>query len=305
MSPKPDRSATIGVFQAIAGYGWWGFVTALYYHWLIGPNPLDLVSWRAITALPVVFVLVVASKSIPELLDTIKDWAKLKWLLLSSILILVNWFVFIIAVVNEQLLDASLGYYMNPLVSVALGALILKERLRSLQWVAVGFAFLGVAWLIIMLGSLPWIALALGISFPLYGLIRKKCPSSAVVGLTVEMMFLTPLLTCISIVLLARGESALQTGTTLQVLILPLSGLVTVVPLAFFSAAARRLRLSTVGMLQYIAPTGQFLTAFLIFREEVNQELWVAFACVWMGIIIYSWESSRRQRMETTVSDIG
>ena len=299
MSTTTDRKAAVGVIQAVAGYGWWGFVTALYYHWLIGPNPLDLVSWRAITALPVVFAMVIASGSFPELRETVGDWSKLRWLLLSSALILVNWFVFIIAVVNEKLVDASLGYYLNPLVAVALGAFILKERLRVVQWVAVGFAFLGVAWLVVSIGSLPWIAISLAISFPLYALIRKQCPSSAVVGLTVEMMFLTPLLTCICIFLLFRGESAIQTGTTSQVLILPLSGLVTVVPLAFFSAAARRLQLSTVGMLQYIAPSGQLFMAITVFGEVVDRNLWIAFACVWVGIVIYSVESLRHRQART------
>jgi chloramphenicol-sensitive protein RarD len=295
MSEHAKRSAFIGVAQAVAGYGWWGFVTALYYHWLIGPNPFDLVSWRAITALPVVFVMIRISKSGPELLATITDWSKIRWLCLSALLILVNWFVFIWAVVNEQVLDASLGYYMNPLVSVALGAVVLRERLRTIQWIAVGIAFLGVCWLALMLGSIPWIAIALAISFPLYGLIRKKCPSSAIVGLTVEMALLTPFLTAISVIFFLKGESSIQTGTALQLLILPLSGLVTVVPLGFFSAAARRLKLSTVGMLQYIAPTGQFVTAVLIFGEQVLPELWVAFACVWVGIIIYSTEAIQQQ----------
>jgi chloramphenicol-sensitive protein RarD len=297
MSGDVKRSKTIGVAQALAGYGWWGFVTVLYYHWLKGIDPFELVSWRVVSAIPVVFILIVVTNSFGEFKEAILKWKNLRWLVVSALLILVNWLAFIWAVVSENIIHASLGYYLNPLVSIALSALILKERLRPAQWVSVGIAGIGVLLLTTMVG-LPWIAITLGVTFPLYGLIRKKCPSSATVGLTVEMILLLPVMTVVLVWMTAQGGSGIQTGSTLQIALIPLSGIVTVIPLLCFSAAARRLRLSTVGMLQYIAPTGQFLSAVLFFGESMRPTWWIAFACVWIAILLFSGDSllmSRKQ----------
>ena len=198
------RSKTIGVAQALAGYGWWGFVTVLYYHWLKGIDPFELVSWRVVSAIPVVFILIVVTNSFGEFKEAILKWKNLRWLVVSALLILVNWLAFIWAVVSENIIHASLGYYLNPLVSIALSALILKERLRPAQWVSVGIAGIGVLLLTTMVG-LPWIAITLGVTFPLYGLIRKKCPSSATVGLTVEMILLLPVMTVVLVWMTAQG----------------------------------------------------------------------------------------------------
>ena len=299
MNAEAKRSRTIGVAQAVAGYGWWGFVTALYYHLLVGIDSIELVSWRVVSAVPVVFLLIVITKSFPEFKQAILKWRNLRWLMCSALLILVNWLAFIWAVLSENLVHASLGYYLNPLVSIALSALILKERLRRTQWISVGIAAIGVLILTTMVG-LPWIAITLGVSFPLYGLIRKQCPSSATVGLTVEMVLLLPVMVVLLAWMIGRGDSGIQTGTTLQIALIPLSGIVTVVPLLCFSAAARRLRLSTVGMLQYIAPTGQFLSAVLFFGESetMNSTWWIAFACVWVAIILYSFDSALNSRRQ-------
>lgn len=282
------QSHFIGVVEALGAYGWWGVVTASYYHWLIGPNPFDVVSWRVIAAVPIVLVLVALTGSIRELLSTLRHWANLRWLLLSSIFILVNWFVFVWAVVTENVLDASLGYYLNPLVAVGLGAVVLREKLRVAQWTAVGIAFIGVVILATILGTLPWIAIALGISFPLYALVRKQCPASALVGMTVEVLLTLPLMLGISLYLFQTNESIWQTGSELQRVLILFGGVVTVVPLVLFTAAARRLRLSTIGMLQYIAPTGQFLLAAVFFGEAIDTGSMIAFLCVWIGIVVYA-----------------
>jgi chloramphenicol-sensitive protein RarD len=297
MNGDMNKSKTIGVAQALASYGWWGFVTAFYYHWLLGLDAFDLVSWRVVSAIPVVFILIVVTNSFDEFKEAILKWKNLRWLVVSALLILVNWLAFIWAVISENIIQASLGYYLNPLVSIALSALILKEKLRPTQWASVGIAGLGFLLLTSLVG-LPWISITLGVTFPLYGLIRKQCPSSATVGLTVEMVLLLPLMTGVLIWMAMRGDSGIQTGSTLQIALIPLGGIVTVIPLLCFSAAARRLRLSTVGMLQYIAPTGQFLSAVFFFGESMDPIWWIAFACVWIAIILYSGDSlikSRRQ----------
>lgn len=287
------------MLEALGCYGWWGLVTALYYHWLRDLNAFDLVAWRVIPGIPIVIALIVLTRSTPELLKTLRRWADLRWLIASSLLILTNWFVFLWAVLHDKLLQASLGYYLNPLVAVALGAIILRERLRPTQWLAVAIAFVGVVIMVSLVGTLPWIAITLGISFPLYGLLRKKCPASAVVGLTTEMLLTLPLMIVITIIFTIEGESIWQTGTNLQKFLILFGGVVTIVPLGLYVGAARRLNLSTVGILQYIAPTGQFLLAALFFNEVVDDGSWAAFICVWIGILVYSIDALRMQRSAT------
>ena len=291
MEVRTDNRTISGVSQALFGYCWWGFVTAYFYHQLRGPNVLDLLSWRVLSALPIVLVVLYFSRSMPRLKEAMTSWSNIRWLLLSAFLILVNWLVYIWAVVSDQLVDASLGYYLNPLVSVALGAFVLRERLRLVQSIAVLVALVGVVVFTVMVGHLPWIALALAVSFPLYGLIRKKCPTDALVGLTVELIIIFPLMISLTLFFVSRGESVFQTGTQLQGWLTPLSGIVTIVPLVCYSAAARKLKFSTVGMLQYIAPTGQLLSAVLLFGEEMAIQNWVVFVCVWLAIILYSADS--------------
>lgn len=296
METSATRSRTVGVLQAVGAYGWWGFVTAIFYDDLIGIDAIDLVAWRVITAMPLVLLLVVINRSWSEFVETLRDWNRMRWLVLSAGLILINWFAFIWAVNTERLVHASLGYYLNPLVAVALSALVLKERLHPVQWLSVGTATIGVTILSCMIG-LPWISVVLACSFPLYGLIRKQCPSSATVGLAVEMLLLLPLMVVLTIWHANVGRSGFQTGTGVQMLLLPLSGVVTMVPLLGFAAAARRLRLSTVGMLQYIAPTGQLLTAVVFFGESMERVWWITFAFVWIAILLFSSDSFLRSRI--------
>jgi len=296
MNAPRDNKAVGGVIQAVFGYCWWGFVTALFYHYLKGPNVVDLVSWRVLSAIPVVVVVLYATGNLSQLREALTRWTNIRWHLLSSILILANWSVYIWAVVSDQLVDASLGYYLNPLVSIALGAFILKERLRSMQIAAVIVAVIGVVVFTTMVGSLPWISISLAITFPLYGLIRKQCPTSALAGMSVELLILCPLMLVLSATFLSRGDSVFQTANDLQVWLTPLSGVVTVVPLVCYAAAARKLRLSTVGMLQYIAPTGQLLSAVYLFGQEMNQWNWVVFICVWIAITMYSIDSLVKSR---------
>jgi len=291
MTTRTDKKTITGVSQALFGYCWWGFVTAYFYHQLRGPEVLDLLSWRVLSALPIVILVLYFSRSIHRLREALTSWANIRWLLLSAFLILVNWLVYIWAVVSDQLVDASLGYYLNPLVSVALGAFVLRERLRPVQSVAVLTALVGVVVFTVMVGHLPWIAIALAVSFPLYGLIRKQCPTEALVGLTVELIIIFPLMFTLTLFFISRGESVFQTGTEAQGWLTPLSGIVTIVPLVCYSAAARKLKFSTVGMLQYIAPTGQLLSAVLLFGEKMAIQNWVVFVCVWIAIILYSADS--------------
>ncbi|WP_122433359.1 EamA family transporter RarD [Pseudomonas viridiflava] len=230
-----------------------------------------------------------------ELLDNPK---RLAVLALSGSLIAANWIVYVWAVNNGRMVEASLGYYINPLVNVLLGMVLLGERLRRLQWLAVGFAAAGVAQQVWQVGNLPWVSLVLPLTFGFYGLIRKKAPVAALPGLVVETWMLVPL----ALIWLALNPGALSAQaefwTTSQALWLAAAGPVTLIPLVCFNAAARHLPYTTLGFLQYLAPTLVLLLAVLLYDEHMNASTIVTFACIWAGLAIYSidaWLSLRRR----------
>jgi len=223
---------------------------------------------------------------------------RLAVLALSGSLIAANWIVYVWAVNNGRMVEASLGYYINPLVNVLLGMVLLGERLRRLQWLAVGFAAAGVAQQIWQVGNLPWVSLVLPLTFGFYGLIRKKAPVAALPGLVVETWMLVPL----ALIWLALNPGALSAQaefwTTSQAIWLAAAGPVTLIPLVCFNAAARHLPYTTLGFLQYLAPTLVLLLAVLLYDEHMNASTIVTFACIWAGLAIYSidaWLSLRRR----------
>ncbi|MHA6561821.1 EamA family transporter RarD [Pseudomonas alliivorans] len=220
-------------------------------------------------------------------------------LALSGSLIAANWIVYVWAVNNGRMVEASLGYYINPLVNVLLGMVLLGERLRRLQWLAVGLAAAGVAQQVWQVGNLPWVSLLLPLTFGFYGLIRKKAPVAALPGLVVETWMLVPL----ALIWLTLNPGALSAQaefwTTSQAIWLAAAGPVTLIPLVCFNAAARHLPYTTLGFLQYLAPTLVLLLAVLLYDEHMNVSTVVTFACIWAGLAIYSidaWLSLRRRR---------
>lgn len=223
---------------------------------------------------------------------------RLAVLALSGSLIAANWIVYVWAVNNGRMVEASLGYYINPLVNVLLGMVLLGERLRRLQWLAVSFAAAGVAQQVWQVGNLPWVSLVLPLTFGFYGLIRKKAPVAALPGLVVETWMLVPL----ALIWLALNPGALSAQaefwTTSQAIWLAAAGPVTLIPLVCFNAAARHLPYTTLGFLQYLAPTLVLLLAVLLYDEHMNASTIVTFACIWAGLAIYSidaWLSLRRR----------
>jgi chloramphenicol-sensitive protein RarD len=216
----------------------------------------------------------------------------------SGALISVNWLLYIWAVVHDQVVEASLGYFINPLVNVVLGVLVLHERLNRAQRIAVALAAAGVAVLTLAHGRLPWIALALAISFGLYGLARKTVGADAVVGLLWETALMTPLAAAYLVVLGQRGTGAFGPSHPGTSALLALGGPVTAVPLALFAQGARALPLSTVGFLQYLSPSLQFLLAVLVFREPFTPAHAVTFAFIWAALAILTWDLRRRLRYE-------
>ncbi len=289
--------STVGVLCAIAAYLWWGFATPLYFKLFKQVPVVELVIWRVLSGLPILLLLLYFRKQVVSCFQALRDKRTLLLLLISSAMISLNWTVYVISVVTDRLLDSSLGYYINPIVTVLFGFLFLGERLRKMQLVAVGIALIGVVYLTIVQGSLPWIAVSLAGTFALYGLFRKIMKVGSIEGLAIEMSFALPICIVLQVWLLSNGKAEIISGNSLILIGLLLGGIVTIVPLLFFASGARRLNLSTIGILQYMAPSGQFLLAVLVFNEPFTFHRQVVFSLIWIAVGLYSfdaWKSSRQ-----------
>jgi chloramphenicol-sensitive protein RarD len=215
---------------------------------------------------------------------------------LSASVVSINWVVYIWAVGEGRILGASLGYYINPLVSVVLGVVVLGERLRRAQWAAVGLAVAAVAYQIVGFGSVPWVALTLAVSFGFYGLIRKVAKVDAFTGMFVETLVLSPLAVGYLVFVAVVGGGAFgRLGLHMDALLVA-AGVITPLPLILFVAGAQRIRLSTVGLLQYIAPTGQFLLAVFLYDEPFTRDSLVTFALIWLALALYTVDTLRHER---------
>ncbi len=296
---SPDRAGgarvRMGVLYGVAAYGAWGLFP-LYFKAVQQAVPLEVLMHRIFWSAVLLVVLSLSRRRLREVVQTLTHPGRvLATLCLSTVLIASNWLVYIWAVANDRVVESSLGYFINPLVSVLLGVVFLGERLRRVQVFCVLLAGAGVAYLTIMLGRPPALALFLAVTFAFYGLLRKTVRADALLGLTVETLILSPLAATYLVVSGLRGQTAfIHAGPQLTIL-LALAGVVTALPLIWFTAAARRLRLATIGFLQYLAPTGQFLLAVLAFGEPLSRERLVAFGCIWAALLIYSIDAARRR----------
>ncbi len=295
-STSQSDQRTAGVLLALGAFGWWGAITPVYYHALQTVNVFELIAWRIVAGLPLMLLLLWATRRLSGLRRVLTRPRTLAMLVTSALLIGVNWFVFIWAVDTDRLAEVSLGYYINPLVSVALGMLVLGERMRPAQWVAVAVAMAGVAVSAIGIDGVPWISLSLAGSFAFYGLVRKQVDADAPTGLTVEMLLFLPLMLVVLAMVHGGDGTAFAGGPWWLSLMLLLGGPVTIVPLLLFTGGARRLRLATIGLLQYIAPTGQLLLAVLAYGEEFDTGRLVAFILIWIAVLTYSVDSLRAHR---------
>ena len=282
-----SRSRT-GVLYGIGAYGLWGLIP-LYFKAVAQVPPLELLAHRALWSFVVLALLVGALGRWEELRQKLRGGRIALMLATSSLLILVNWLTFIYAVESRQVVQASLGYFIAPLVNVLLGVLLLRERPRPYQVLSIALAAAGVLVLTALVGRFPWIALTLALSFALYALMRKIIPLDSLMCLAVETLVMSPLGLAYLGYLAATGKVG-SAGPSLWGLLM-LSGPVTVVPLLLFGGAARRLQLSTLGFLQYLAPSLQFLVAVALFREPFSTAQAVSFACIWTAVAIYTWDS--------------
>jgi chloramphenicol-sensitive protein RarD len=287
MSPR-----RAGLLHGVLAYGLWGIVPA-YWKLLAGIDAVELIAHRAVWGLLAFVAIVLAAGQWTALRTAMRDRRTIAVMALSSALLAINWGVFVAATLHGYLLEASLGYFINPLVSIALGTLVLRERLRRLQWIAIVLATIGVAVMTWRTGRVPWVSLVLALTFGLYGLVRKTARVDAIVGSAIETFVLAP----IGVVYLAAiGGGVIVHASLDTALLIAACGFVTAVPLVLFTSAARRLPLSTVGFLQYLAPSGQFLLAVLAYGEPLAHARLVAFAWIWAGLVVFSIDLVRAGR---------
>jgi len=295
-SDSRRRETLTGVFYAASAFLIWG-LSPVYWKTMQAVPALEIVTHRVIWSFFILLALTLAQRRGTELAEVLKTPRTLLILIVTTLLVSVNWLLYIWAVNASYLLQASLGYYINPLVNVLLGMVFLKERLRRPQALAVLLACTAVAFRTVSYGQFPWIALTLAFSFGIYGLIRKVAPVSPLVGLTVETLLLTPIGVAYLIYLERQDAGALFHGDLALDALLIGTGLVTAIPLLFFNLAARRINLSTVGLMQYIAPSGMFLLAVFVYGEPFTTvQLWT-FALIWVALAIYSIDSLRAYRL--------
>jgi chloramphenicol-sensitive protein RarD len=303
MSPHPDPGSRSGVLYTGGAFFIWGLVP-LYFIRLRSVPALEVIAHRVWWSVVFLLLLVRATRGFAEVRAALRQPGLVARLGGTSALVATNWLTFVWAVSAGRILDTSLGYFITPLVNVLLGSLFLRERLRPLQWLAVLLAVAGVVNQIVLVGQLPWISLVLAVSFGLYGLFRKQIPVTAVTGLLVETLVAAPFALGYLLFLWRAGTLGfLHHGPLADALLVGL-GVVTAVPLMLFAAGTRRLRLVTVGFLQYIAPTLTFLLAVFVFGEHLGAARAVTFALIWAGIAVYaadSWRASRDQGVRAGV----
>ena len=283
--PAEQQDSRRGFLFGVAAYGLWG-VLPIYFKALTAVSAVDIVAHRVIWSLLFLGLLLWVTNGWAQVRRAVRDRHTLVLLLTTAVLIAINWLLYVYAVTSGQILAGSLGYYLNPLANVLLGRFILKERLSWLQWAAVAIAAAGISAL--LLGALDqlWISLTLCVSFATYGLLRKVASVDAIAGLAIETALLVPIAAAWLLWGLAAGAASFgSTGTETTLLLL--AGAVSTVPLLLFTAAARRLPYSTLGMLQFLAPTLQFLLAVFIYGEAFGLANAIAFGAIWTALGLY------------------
>jgi len=297
VNEETRKSSRHGVLYGLAAYTAWGSFP-LFFKALHGAMPLEIVAHRIFWAAVYLMILSLLTRQIGVIRKTVKDRICLLTLCGSTLLIATNWLTFLYAIQADQVLQSSLGYFMTPLVSVLLGCLVLRERLNRLQTVSVLLALAGVLNLSLQHGTVPWISLILAGTFGLYGLLRKMARVDAMAGLTIETALLAPVALGYIGYLASQQQSAFLAGSLRLDLLLPLSGVVTATPLLAFVGAARRLRMITIGFLQYITPSLHFVLAVFLYRETFTAAHLASFLCIWSALVCYSLDAllARRHR---------
>ena len=274
---------SLGLLFGVSAYTLWGLFP-IYWPLLKPASPLEIVSHRAVWTLVFCFIILALTKTLKSTLSLLKRPKIVAGLFLGSILISINWIIYIYAANNEHVVEASLGYYINPIVVIATGVIVLKEKMRPLQWLAVGIATLGVAVLTIDYGRLPWIALGLALSWGSYGLVKKQLGLGALEGLSIETLLSSGFYLAYLIWLGNKGEGHFTYSLTLTLLLIG-GGAVTAIPLLLFNGSTNRLPLTLIGLLQYITPTIQFCIGVWYYNEDMSTARWVGFLIIWAALM--------------------
>ncbi|HEX5986476.1 MAG TPA: EamA family transporter RarD [Nocardioides sp.] len=294
-----------GFVLGAAAYLMWGLFP-LYFPLLEPASATEILAHRIFWSLITMLVLVVAVRRWTQLRQLLADRRRVAILTLAAVLIAANWGTYIWGVNNGHVIETSLGYFINPLVTVLMGVVILGERLRPVQWAALGIAGLAVVGLTVEYGRPPWVALVLAFSFGSYGLAKKKAHSGAVESLTFETLVIAPVALGYIVLLTLTGASTFTGEGALHVALLLGLGILTAVPLLCFGGAATRVSMTTLGLLQYVTPSMQFALGVLVFREPMPTMRWVGFGLVWLALVIFTVESlNHRRRTLRVAAEVG
>ncbi len=286
-----------GIFYALGAYLMWGFAP-IYFKYLEFVPVSEILAHRVIWSVVVTAALITVMSAWPNVRKICSSPKKLLLLCVSTLLISTNWMVFIWAISNERMLDASLGYFINPIINVLLGLIFLKESLSRIKWIAVGLALVGVLIQIYALGALPWVSLILPISFAFYGLVRKKIKVESLTGLFIETLLVAPIALYYLVVIADSQYSNMFTNANSLNFWLMFAGVVTALPLIFFGQAALRLKLSTLGFFQYLAPSLLLVFAIIFYGEVLTLSKAVTFSFIWCGIALFAFEKQIQQKLK-------
>lgn len=289
-----DNKTTAFITAAVS-FTFWGTLV-IYWHGLANVNPLEVVSHRAIWSLIFTGILIVALRRTGEVVSVLKNPKYILPLICSSLLIAGNWGVFIWSVANEKIIESTMGNYVTPLLNVTASALIFKVKLNKYQVLSVLLALIGVVYMVIVYGAVPYVAIFFAVTFCAYGIIKKLVQASALTGLFVETLFISIPCAIYVIYLLVSGKSAILEGNTLVTTLLICGGIVTTLPLLGFSFSAKYLHLSTLGLLQYLNPTIAFLIGVFVYHEYFSRNMLITFMFIWAGLLIYSLDGLRQMK---------
>lgn len=302
----PRNEASVGVVQAVVAYGLWGLMPLLFAA-MSPAGAFEIVAWRIVFGLGFCAIAILVTRSWLRTRSLFVQRRVMGVMAIAAVLIVVNWTVYVIATTTGHTVEAALGYFINPLVTIALGVVLLGDRLRPAQWTAVGISILAVVVIAVGYGQMPWISLVLAFSFGLYGLVKKRVGGTvdALSGLTIETMWLTPVAVATLVVL---GVTGIGGGVTfgseglVHELVMVGAGPATAVPLLLFASSARRLSLSTLGLTQYLTPVMQLIVGVTIQHEAMSTSRWIGFGIVWIALVVLSTDSfvaARRARRTT------
>ena len=302
-----ERVSVAGLAFAIASYALWGFLPLLFVA-LAPTSAVEIVSWRIVLSLVFCAVLLFVTRGWARFAVILRDRTSMITLTIAAVFILINWSVFIFATINNRVVEASLGYFANPIVTVLLGVVVLRERLRPMQWVAITISVVAVVALAIGYGSFPWIAITLAFSFGLYGLTKKRVGQrvDAIGGLTVETAVLSPA-AVIALVAVAVGPGLTFGAISgVHTFLLASVGVATATPLILFAAAARRIPLVYLGLVQYLAPILQLIVGVAILHEDMPPARWIGFGIVWLALAILTIDLlAHNSRSQSPTRDTG